>query len=148
MVADITGMPATHHSAAWVAYEPAPEGIHGELETIGEAKLGQDRGEMISYRRLADEEPFGNRAVLEPLADEGNDLALPGCQRPDFVGLGVARTAASGNAGQHTCGDRAIQPDLSTVNFSDRLDQDLWPLILQHQSCRPKFDQQVVIGGS
>ncbi len=60
------------------ACKPMTIGIDRELESIIDVELGENRGEVMSYCRLADTQPISNRLVLQPLADEIDDLTLSG----------------------------------------------------------------------
>ena len=51
------------------ACEPVAVCVNRELETIVNAELRKDRGEMMSHRRLADTETIGDETVLQSFAD-------------------------------------------------------------------------------
>src|ERR1044071_8093275 len=64
-------------------------GVDDEFQTVGDAELVEDRGQVMPDGRLADEEATGYVLVLQPLTDERDDLALPVGQRRDLHGFRV-----------------------------------------------------------
>jgi hypothetical protein len=72
-----------------VAHKTAAKRVHREVESIRQAELVEDGGEMITHRRFADEQPFGNRRVLQTFGHEPDDLTFPARQRRDFGGFDI-----------------------------------------------------------
>ena len=54
-----------------------PEGKDDELEPTGNFQFAEDRCEMVAHSRQADKKKLGNFLILEPLANEIDNLALP-----------------------------------------------------------------------
>src|SRR5215208_7776288 len=51
-----------------------PVGVDDQFEAVGDAELVEDRGQVVPHGRLADEEALGDILVLQPLADQRDDL--------------------------------------------------------------------------
>src|SRR5439155_9195722 len=69
--------------------EAVAVGEDHQLEAVPDAELVEDRRQMVAHRDLADGEALGELSGLEPLAGEGNDLALPLGQAGDPRLFGV-----------------------------------------------------------
>ena len=82
---------------------------------------------MVPHRGLADKQSLCDRSILQPLADQRNNLVFPARQRRNLLDFGVLT-------------------DLATVNFPYRLDQHFGRLALQHESGGSQFGQHIVIG--
>ncbi len=69
------------------------KGIDRQFQATCDAKLVEDRPEVVAHCYFADEQPLGNLLVLEPLCNQSNDLALAlgqcgdfGCLRIELLG--------------------------------------------------------------
>jgi hypothetical protein len=58
-------------------------GVKHEFEATRDPEFVEDRGEVMTHCGLGNKQPFGKVSGIQPLADQGHDLALAPCERGD-----------------------------------------------------------------
>src|SRR5262245_66342856 len=94
---------------------------------------------MIAYGRLAHEQPFRNARIFQPFADQDYDLAFAAAEARDLPGLDTPGVSALSHSPEDLRRYCPIQPRLPAVHFDDRLNQNRWAFVLQHQTGGPEF---------
>ena len=110
------------------------DGVEGEFEAVGDAKLVEDVVQVVFYGLLADEKFFADFLVAETLGDELDDFFFAVAEQRLFAaraGLGGFRERL------HDFGGHAvIEPDFAGVNAVNALYQQVGGGLLENDAAR------------
>jgi hypothetical protein len=113
-------------------------GVQDQFQPTRDAQFGEDRGNVMADRVVADEETIANVTILESLNDQVEHFALAIAERSHLflIGIGIAGHRGCSKVGEHVSHGHTVKPHLARMNLVNGLEQDVRRLILEENSNR------------